>query len=287
MNPQCSPISIRTNLKEASSCLWRFKWKHILISYIAFLPFTLVGISGLLDAFFLPRSSLEQVPDGYNFSFFMFILTTYFWAVPCFVLWHRLYLLGPEHLLRRKIWPILTRSFVLFLKVLMMIGICILLAVIFAILMSLFISLLNLNTTFSDLLELSDYEYLRYVSTISLTLFFAYLIFLRFSLAISARTIGKRIGMATSWRLTKTNTLRMFFCYLTILLPIMALSMGVLFVYQALFELDLFFSGEILNRETYVHIFLLAPVLCLPIAASCSQCASFYRHCGGEECSQY
>ena len=286
MKFECSPIYIKSSLKDAYTCLWHFKWNHLFISYLAFLPFTFAGILGFLDAFFLPRLSTELVPEGYNVSFILFVVTTYLWAIPCFVLWNRLYLLGPGHFFKRRVWPILTRSIVLIFKVLMMIGIFVILAVIFIIIFTVLIDFLNLDNSISDFLDLSNNEYLGFATLISLTFFFAYLIFLRFSLAISARMIGKRIGLVTSWKLTKKNTLRMFYCYILILLPAIILSVSIVLGYQAILNLDLFYSGEILTRSDYIHIFLLAPAICLPIAASCSQCSSFYRHCGGVECKQ-
>ncbi len=287
MKTECTEICIKTSLKEAYSCLWHFKWKHILISYIAFLPFTLAGLFGFLDAFFLPRSPLELVPEGYNLSFGLFIATTYLWAVPCFILWHRLYLLGPEHLLRRKIWPILTRSFTMIFKVLFLIGTLLLLTIILTMILAFIIGIFTSNEGLSDFLDLTKSEFARYIIIISVTGFFAYLVFLRFSLAISARAIGKPMGLITSWRLTKKNTGRMFCSFIAIFIPASITAYMFIYFYQIIFSLDLFYSGDILSKATYLHIFITAPIITLPLASMCSQCASFYRHCGGEECTQY
>ncbi|MBT5072944.1 MAG: hypothetical protein HOJ34_10240 [Kordiimonadaceae bacterium] len=278
-----SPLCINTSLKDSFSCLWHYKWNHLFISYVAFFPFTLFGLLGLFDPFFMPRSSLELVPEGYNLSFFLYILATYFWALPCIILWHRLYLLGPEHLLRRKIWPILTRSFVMMTKLLILVGICAFLAVILVGLLSFIIGFMGLNDSLSDFLELSDSEFTRYMVIISITGALTYLVFLRFSLAICARTIGKRIGLINSWKLTEKNTFRMLCSFMGSFMPITILAILILFGYQKIFGIDLFYSGEILSTLSYIHIFVLAPVLTLPLSAICSQCASFYRHCGGED----
>tara|TARA_R110002073_G_scaffold270732_2_gene434034 strand:+ start:551 stop:1330 length:780 start_codon:yes stop_codon:yes gene_type:complete len=255
-----------------------------MISFIAFLPFTLVGLLGLFDPFFLPRASHEIVPKGYNLSFMLYILTTYFWAIPCVILWHRLYLLGPQHLLRRKIWPILTRSFVMMTKVLFLVGLSSMLIIAFLAILTLIVSYLDLNDSISDFIKLTDSEFMRYIVIISVTGMITYLVFLRFTLAICARTIGKRIGLFTSWRLTKKNTFRMFLSFVAIFMPVLTFSLGILYIYQKSIGLDLFYSGEILNTSSYIHIFILAPVITLPLSAMCSQCASFYRHCGGEDC---
>ncbi|MDG1438605.1 MAG: hypothetical protein P8P98_06470, partial [Emcibacteraceae bacterium] len=159
MKFDCNPLCMNTSLKESYGALWHYKWNHLLISYLAFLPFTLVGLFGLLDPFFLPRASTELVPDGYNMSFGLYIATTYFWALPCFILWHRLYLLGPEHLMKRKIWPILTRSFVIMSKVLFLIGLA---SLICALLIGGLLFLINafgLNDSVSDFSDLSDNEF--------------------------------------------------------------------------------------------------------------------------------
>jgi len=281
-----SPLCINTSIKDAYRCLWRYKWNHLLISIIAFLPFTVVGLLGLFDPFFLPRASHELVPEGYNLSFILYILTTYFWALPCVILWHRLYLLGPEHLLRRKMWPILTRSFVILSKVLFLIGLCAMVALLLVAVFSFVISYLGLNDSISDFIELTDTEFMRYVAIVTIATTVTYLVFLRFSLAICARTIGKRIGLLTSWRLTEKNTFRMFLSFATIFLPSLIISYGIAVAYQSLFNLNLFYSGEILDTMSYLHIFMLAPIITLPLSAMCSQCASFYRQCGGEDCTQ-
>lgn len=286
MSNDCSPLCINTSIKDAYGCLWRYKGNHLLISYIAFLPFTVVGLLGFFDPFFLPRSSHELVPDGYNLSFILYILTTYFWAIPCVILWHRLYLLGPQHLLRRKIWPILTRSFVILSKVLFLIGLCAMVILLLIAIFSFFISYLGLNDSISNFIELTETEFMRYVVIVTIASSVTYLVFLRFSLAICARTIGKRIGLRTSWRLTEKNTFRMLLSFLTVFLPTLIITFGIIFTYQSLLNLNLFYSGELLDTMSYVHIFILAPIITLPLCATCSQCASFYRHCGGEDCTQ-
>lgn len=286
MRFECSPICINTSLKEAYSFLWYYKWNHILISFLAFLPFTLIGLLGLFDPFFMPRASTELVPNGYNLSFILYIFSTYIWALPCVILWQRLYLLGPEHLLRRKIWPILTRSLVIMSKVLFLIGIASLITIALLVLLLFLMNKLNLNDSVSDFIDLSDDEFMRFVAIITITGLITYLVFLRFSLAICARTIGKRIGLLTSWRLTEKNTMRMFLSFISIVLPTIGLTYGFVYLYQTSLGLNLFYSGEMLSKLNYLHIFILAPVITLPLSAMCSQCASFYRHCGGVECPQ-
>ncbi len=286
MEQECTKLCINTSLTDAYKCLWHYKWNHLFISVIAFLPFTLFGLLGLLDPFLLPRASHELVPDGYNLSFFLFILSTYVWAIPCIILWHRLYLLGPEHLLRRKIWPILTRSFVIMTKVLFLVGLSALLVIISVGALAFLISYFDLNDSISNFIELTDSEFIRYVLIVSLSVIITYLVFLRFSLAICARTIGKRIGLLTSWKLTEKNTVRMFFSFMITFLPILILSFGSVYLYQRLLGIDLFYSGELLGASSYFHILVLAPVITLPLSVMCSQCATFYRHCGGEDCDQ-
>lgn len=286
MDKEQTTLCINTSLKDAYTCLWHYKWNHLLISYVAFLPFTAIGLLGFFDPFFLPRSSLEMVPEGYNLSFILYIFSTYLWAIPCIILWHRLYLLGPEHLLRRKIWPILTRSFVMMSKVLLLIGIASLITVISVGALMFLINSLGLNDSVSDFLDLSKNEFNRYLTIFVVAGVITYLVFLRFSLAICARTIGKRIGLLTSWRLTEKNTLRMFISFISVFLPAALIALAAFYIYQAAFGVNLFYSGEILSRGTYIHIFILAPVITFPISAVCSQCASFYRHCGGEDCDQ-
>jgi hypothetical protein len=277
---------MNTSLKESYGALWHYKWNHLLVSYFAFLPFTLIGLLGLFDPFFLPRVSTELVPNGYNISFGLYILSTYLWALPCIILWHRLYLLGPEHLMKRKIWPILTRSFVIMSKVLFLVGLAALVCILLVGVLLFLINTLGLNDSVSDFIALSDSEFMRFLIIVLITGLITYLVFLRFSLAICARTIGKRIGLLTSWKLTEKNTMRMFLSFIAICIPAAMATYSILYVYQSVFNFSIFYSGEMLTTTSYIHIFILAPVITLPLSAMCSQCAAFYRHCGGEECPQ-
>ncbi|MBT6032663.1 MAG: hypothetical protein HOH19_08810 [Kordiimonadaceae bacterium] len=145
------------------------------------------------------------------------------------------------------------------------------------------IELFALDDSLTNFLELNDNEYFRYASIVSLTGLLIYFLFLRFSLAICSRSIGKRMGLLTSWKLTEKNTLRMFCSFMAILIPIIIITFVSLALYQFIFSIDLFYSGEILRTTTYIHIFVLAPVITLPLGALSSQCSSFYRHCGGED----
>jgi hypothetical protein len=286
MDFDCNPLCMKTSLKESYGSLWHYKWNHFLVSYLAFLPFTLIGLLGLLDPFFEPRSSTELVPNGYNLSFILYIMTTYLWAIPCIILWHRLYLIGPGHLMKKKIWPILTRSIVMMTKVLFLVGIAAFICTLSVGVLLYLINTLGLNDSVSDFIVLSDNEFIRFSAILFVTVLITYLVFLRFSLAICARTIGKRIGLLTSWKLTEKNTARMFVSFIAIFAPSAVAAYAIIYLYQSLFNLNIFYSGETLTTLSYIHIFLLAPVITLPLSAMCSQCASFYRHCGGEECPQ-
>jgi hypothetical protein len=286
MKKECKTLNIKTSLTDTYKCLWHYKWNHLFISLVAFLPFVTFGLLGLFGPFFMPRLSHELVPEGYNLSFMLYILSTYVWGIPCFILWHRLYLLGPEHLLRKRIWPILTRSFVMISKVLFLVGICSLLAIVSISILAFLVNYFGLNDSISDFFALTDTEFMRYSIILSITLIITYLVFLRFSLAISARTIGKRIGLLTSWKLTEKNTMRMLISFIATNLPVIGATIGIIYIYQKLLGTNLFYSGEILTPFSYLHILILAPIITLPLSALSSQCAAFYRHCGGEECNQ-
>jgi len=279
-------LSINNSLQDTYSCLWNYKWYHLIISLFAFLPFTLTGYLGFFDPFYLPRTSHEIVPAGYNLSLCYFILTTLLWTVPCLVFWYRLYLLGPENLLRWKIWPILTRSFIIVTNFLFLLGLFSLLTIAFLTILAFIVNYQSLNNIISNFIELTDYELLRYIVIISITGMITYLAFLRFSLAICARTIGKRIGFITSWRLTKKNTFKMFLSFVGVFMPILGLTFGILNIYGIIMEFYVLSSEKFLNSNFYIHTFILAPVFTLPISAVCSQCAVFYRHCGGENYTQ-
>ncbi|NOZ42664.1 MAG: hypothetical protein GXP02_05805 [Alphaproteobacteria bacterium] len=130
MNVECSRLNIFPAICQAYRCLWFYKLQHIMISLVAVLPFCLAGLAGLLEPVLAVSLTTGKMPAGFNLSFAILVLTTFVWAVPMTILWHRLYLLGPENLIRRRVWPLITRSLRLILNSMIFFGMGLVVAVI-------------------------------------------------------------------------------------------------------------------------------------------------------------
>ncbi|PCJ39557.1 MAG: hypothetical protein COA81_10120 [Alphaproteobacteria bacterium] len=280
MTFDCTKLGIMSSIRQAYSCLWYYKFQHILISFVAVLPFCLAGFSGILDPVFLVSAGAEKIPEGFNSAFAVFILTTFIWAIPVTVLWHRLYLLGPEHLIRKKIWPLITRSLSVISHSLIFFGLGLSAAagitwgVLYLRVMS------NSEKMAGTITEMGQMEYALYVFGILVVLSFLLLIGLRFSMAFSSLTIGKSLRFTTSWRMTRKNTFRMLVATLAGGLPLLGVVITVLWLANRFFQIDLLAGTAPEPDMIYIFVLLAAPVLTLPMAILCSLTSTFYRHCG-------
>ncbi len=280
MTINCTELCIRSSIRQAYGCLWHYKFQHILISIVAVLPFCLAGFSGVLDPVFLVSPGAEKMPEGFNSAFAVFILTTFIWAIPVTVLWHRLYLLGPEHLIRKKIWPLITRSLSVISHSLIFFGLGLIAAAVITWGVLYLRVMSNSEKMAGTITEMGQMEYALYVFGILVVLSFLLLIGLRFSMAFSSLTIGKSLRFTTSWRMTRKNTFRMLVATLAGGLPLLGVVIMVLWLANHFFQIDLLAGTAPEPDMIYIFVLLAAPVLTLPMAILCSLTSTFYRHCG-------
>lgn len=280
MNFACTELPVMTSVRQAYSCLWHYKFQHILISLVAVLPFCLAGLGGYLDPVMTVSSVTENLPDGFNLAFGLLVLTTFIWAFPVIILWHRLYLLGPEHLFRKKVWPLITRSLTVISHSLVFFGIGLVAAV------GITWGLLYLRVKVGSeemigtLTEMSQMEYALYTLGLLTVIGFLVPISLRFSMAFSAQAIGKSLGFGISWDITRRNTFRMLLATLVGFLPVVALVGLTLWAAKHYWGIDLFAGTAPEMDLIYKFVLIFSPILTLPMAIFCSLTSTFYRHCG-------
>ncbi|MFC7048251.1 hypothetical protein [Emcibacter nanhaiensis] len=271
--------SILTCIRDAYGCLWHFRFQHILISLFAFLPFCLAGFLGYLDAFLVSTNSQTEVPEGFYLSFIILMLTTFAWLVPSVILWHRLFLLGPEHLLRRKFWPLITRSFHFSLKILVFLGV--LLVLLFLIGGAVLFVLNQITLDRQGSVEaIGNIELAVYLAAAVVLFLLTLAIGLRLSLAFSAQSIGKRLGFRSSWDLTRSLTGHMLLSVLAGLILPVGLVLLLRLLVLSLFGLDILSGLAMAPKQIFILIFALSPLMSLPLAYLCSQTSVFYRNCG-------
>ncbi len=280
----CSRLSVISSVRQAYSCLWHYKIQHVMISIVAVLPFFLAGLLGALDAVFSVTPGLQDMPEGFNLSFAILVLTTFFWAIPVIILWHRLYLLGPEHLIRKKIWPLITRSLRLISHSLIFFG----MGLVAAVIITWGIFYLRMMSDGKGMLgtitEMGQLEYALYIFGVIIILSFLMIISLRLSMTFSALTIGKPLRFTTSWRMTRRNTLPMLLATFIGGVPLVAVDIALLRAAEYYLDIDLWAGTAPDPEMIYIFVLVAAPVLTLPLAILCSLTSAFYRHCG---CAEY
>ncbi len=280
---ECTELSVRDALRQSFNCLWHYKLQHTLISILAVLPICIAGWLGWLEPVISVTSVTDELPDGFNLSFAILVSSTFLWAFPVIILWHRLYLLGPEHLIRKKIWPLLTRTINIISHSLIFFGMG-LLAAIGMTIGVLYLRIFNESEELSGTInEMGQTEYMLYATAIIIILLFLLIISLRLSMAFSAQTIGKKLGFTTSWRITRKNTFRMLFVTLFGCIPMIALAYLLTWSGNHFFEIDLLSISAPEHHMIYSFILVTSPILTLPLAILCSLTSSFYRHCGCAE----
>ncbi len=283
MNFECTELCIKSSIRQAYGCLWHYKFQHVMISIIAVLPFCLAGFSGTLDPVFSVFTVTEQMPEGFNLSFAMLVLTTLLWAIPVIILWHRLYLLGPEHLIRKKAWPLFTRSLKVISHSLVFLG----LGLVATITITWGILYLRVMSESEDMegtiTEMGQMEYALYVFGIVVILCLLLIIALRLSMAFSSLTIGKSLRFTTSWNMTRKNTFRMMAATLGGVLPLLGIVAALLWGARYYFQIDLVAGTAPETEMIYIFVLVCSPILTLPLAILCSLASTFYRHCGCAE----
>ncbi|WP_417316759.1 hypothetical protein [Emcibacter sp.] len=271
--------SLITCILEAYGCLWHFRFQHILISLFAFLPFCLAGYLGYLEPVLTGPDSREGIPEGFQFSFFLLIATTFIWLVPSAILWHRLFLLGPEHFMRRKFWPLISRSFHFSIKILVFLGVILVLMFLLSSAVLMILNQINLDQQ-GSVETVGSLELTVYLSAAAIISLLGLAIGLRLSLAFAAQSIGKTLSFRSSWDLTRTLTGHMLFSLLIGVIPSLGIVTAVQFIVLRLTGLDLFAGWAGGREEQFLMIFALSPLMSLPLAFACAQTSVFYRNCG-------
>lgn len=280
MNFECTELPIISSIRQAYGCLWHYKFQHVMISILAVLPFCFAGFQGYLDPVFSVISSAGNMPEGFNLSFIILVLITFLWAIPMIILWHRLYLLGPEHLIRKKIWPLITRSLTVISHSLVLFGMGLVAAI------SITWAILYLRVMSDSegtITEMGQMEYALYIFGILCIITFLLTIALRLSLAFSSLTIGKSLHFGTSWDMTSKNTFRMLASTLGGSIPLLGIVIGLLWAAKYYLQIDLYAGTAPEPHMIYSFVLICSPLLTLPIAILCSLASTFYRHCGCAE----
>lgn len=280
---ECTELCIKSSIRQAYGCLWHYKFQHILISLAAALPFCLSGFFGALDPVFSVSPLAEKMPEGFNLSFIILVLTTFLWAIPMIILWHRLFLLGPEHLIRKKVWPLITRSLKVISHSLVFFGMGLVAAV--AITWGiLFLRVMGeAEGMAGSITEMGQMEYGLYVFGILIIIAFLLTIGLRLSMAFAALTIGKSLKFGTSWDMTRKNTFRLLAATLGGAIPLLGVVTGLLWAAKYYFQIDLLAGTAPEANMIYIFVLVCSSILTLPMAVLCSLSSTFYRHCGCAE----
>lgn len=284
MTIECTKLDITAAVKQTYGCLWHYKFQHILISVVAALPFCIAGMNGALSPVLSATSATLQVPEGYNLSFGILVLSTFFWLIPCIILWHRLYLLGPEHLIRRNLWALVSRTAYIISHSLVFIGMALIAATATTWGILYLRNLLEESMSAATITSVSQAEYMLYTAGIFIFFSLIAIASIRFSMAFSSQSIGKKLGFITSWKLTRRNTTSMLLSCILILIPLTLVSIFTLSAAKIFWQIDLIAGTAPSPDSAYYYILLAAPLLCLPIAGFCSLTSAFYRHCG---CADY
>lgn len=283
MNIICTELQILPSIRQAYGCLWHYKFQHIMISLLSVLPFCLAGFLGHLDPVLTISASVQTMPDGFNLSFAILVLTTFIWAIPAIILWHRLYLLGPEHLIRKKVWRLITRTLKVISHSLVFLGMGLVIAstITWGIL---YLRVMGDSQGMAGtVFEMGQMEYALYVFGLLVILTFLLGLALRLSMAFSSLTIGKSLRFTTSWDMTRKNTFRMLAATLGGGIPLLGLMAALLWAAKYYFQIDLMAGTAPEPDMIYIFILASSPILTLPLAISCSLASTFYRHCGCAE----
>lgn len=79
--------------------VWSLKGPHALLALVTVAPYTLMGVSGLLDPFFTAATT-KTIPEGYLTSAVLMFVWAILWNTPAALLWYRMFLVGPDQLLK-------------------------------------------------------------------------------------------------------------------------------------------------------------------------------------------
>ncbi len=79
--------------------LWSNRGPHCVLALVVVAPYALMGALGLLDPLFAATTA-GAVPEGYLTSAALMLAWGVIWNTPAMVLWYRMFLLGPDQMLK-------------------------------------------------------------------------------------------------------------------------------------------------------------------------------------------
>ncbi|MAU40875.1 MAG: hypothetical protein CMF31_04560 [Kordiimonas sp.] len=263
-------------IREAYYCLLHCWQYHLLIAYLVTLPYTIAGLLGGLDPLMMPTTSLDAVPAGYYSALALMFLTVAIWPIPCVVLWQRLYLLGPSQMLRKRFWPLLTRTVQFVIVFLISFGCIMALGGIVLFLM------MTLITPLLDRVPIiENVEVFTMGIAAALLMLVMMVASVRLGLLFVSQAIGRQMSFRQAWQVTQGNTVRMISVSITGFVPMLALFL--LVVYGLRQVICPAFMTLTLSENTSLNFLLLfafSPVLTLPLAYLAAQMSVFYRCLG-------
>ncbi|MDA5192763.1 hypothetical protein [Govanella unica] len=181
-----------TLARDALRDLWDARRFHVILSLIAVLPRAVMDAFGLLSPYYAGVLA-QTLPPGYWQAALLFLLWAALWNTPMLVLWFRRFMVGPQDVLRLGLGQLTQRS-LLFLgySFLLIVGIGVI-VMLSTVVLSGILSIFASGKSAAAL----PFGFLL-VLVIGLYFFFG----TRFMLTFGALTVGERLSLRDSWRLT-------------------------------------------------------------------------------------
>lgn len=206
-------IAIWMTAREALTLVWRLRSQHIVLSYIAVLPFTIMASLGWLDPVlqFRMDTPADHLPAGFVPALLLTLAWSWGWIGLCALFWFRLYLTGPSNFLRVTppqllgMWGRLMGYVITLVSAFIMIGL-----VVAALLVA--IAMRGAGTPGPMTTGL--------ISVIVTALVFLFItLSLRIMLTIVGISVEAPISLRQSWHIMKGHSLTVFLTLLLLALP--------------------------------------------------------------------
>lgn len=89
--------------------LWALRGPHSILALIVVLPYAIMGATGVLDPFYT-LATADNLPEGYFTAASLMLAWAALWNTPAMVLWYRMFLLGPDQMLKLPAGAFLERA---------------------------------------------------------------------------------------------------------------------------------------------------------------------------------
>lgn len=89
--------------------LWSLRGPHSILALVVMLPYAIMGATGVLDPFYT-LATAENLPEGYLTAAGLMLVWAALWNTPAMVLWYRMFLLGPDQMLKLPVGAFLKRT---------------------------------------------------------------------------------------------------------------------------------------------------------------------------------